>query len=274
MSYTNPDSIVTGAFVGLLSGAHAAIWGMHKDAIHEGFDARRFARSLILGVLSGALVQLTLRLPLPAPGALVLLFGLAYAVERGIVELWKTFLRVEDQSKYTIPTQFSIRGVPVVSRSARLAAGLAWVCGVAVCLLAVATIQQGAPGVEATMRAALAGLVAGGIIAVGGAWRDAPVEGFDSGKFLRSPLTAMLFAVPLAWFTESYLYVAAAALGYERAAAETYKTFFLVSKTCGKFDGKPVLFPEMLRRRRYFVPAYVAIWIAVVAAGGLAIAAR
>jgi hypothetical protein len=269
MSYAQPESIIVAAVVGLLAGTHTAIWGMHKDAIHEGFDPRRFARSLILGAFAGALVQLALRLPVPQPGALVLLFGLAYAVERGIVEVWKTFLREEDQSKYTIPTQFSVRGIPVVDRRTRLTAGAAWLIGVALCLVAVAGMEP-VSGVGDSMKLVVAGLVAGGIIAAGGAWRDAPVEGFQPHKFLRSPLLAAAFALLLGRLTENYLYVAAAAIGFERAAAETYKTFFLVSKTAGKFDGKPVLFPEMLRRRRYFVPAYVAIWIAVVAAGALA----
>ena len=53
----------------------------------------------------------------------VVLFGLAYALERGVVEVWKTFVREEDQSKYFIAMQFSIRGVPVASRGARLTAG-------------------------------------------------------------------------------------------------------------------------------------------------------
>ena len=269
MSHDQPESIIIAAVVGLLAGTHAAIWGMHKDAIHEGFDARRFVRSLILGAFAGTAVQLTLQLPVPHPGALVLLFGLAYAVERGIVEVWKTFLREEDQSKYTIPTQFSVRGRPVVDRRTRLAAGALWIGGVALCLLSVASMEP-VSGFWSSMKAVVAGLVGGGIIAIGGAWRDAPMEGFQPDKFLRSPLLAAAFAVLLGGFTENYLYIAAAAIGFERATAETYKTFFLVSKTAGKFDGKPVLFPEMLRRRRYFVPAYVAIWIAVVAAGAMA----
>ncbi|RMF66245.1 MAG: hypothetical protein D6743_06725, partial [Calditrichaeota bacterium] len=45
---------------------------------------------------------------------------------------------------------------------------------------------------------------------------------------------------------------------------ETYKTFFFPSKPRGKFAGKEIKFPEMWRRRHYFVPLYVAIWLAVI----------
>ena len=32
--------------IGLLSGVHAASWGMYKDAPHEGFERRKFLRSI------------------------------------------------------------------------------------------------------------------------------------------------------------------------------------------------------------------------------------
>jgi hypothetical protein len=111
----------------------------------------------------------------------------------------------------------------------------------------------------------------GSVVAVGGAWKDAPKEGFDMLKFFRSPGMTVLFALLLSQLTDSYLQATVAAIGYERAAAETYKTFFFPSKPRGKFAGKPVLYPEMLARRRRFVPAYVAIWAAVLASGMLAL---
>ena len=55
----------------------------------------------------------------------------------------------------------------------------------------------------------------------------------------------------------SYIF---AATGYTIAATETYKTFFFPSVPRGKFAGKPVRFPEMLRTRRWFVPVYAGIW--------------
>jgi len=71
--------------------------------------------------------------------------------------------------------------------------------------------------------------------------------------------------------TDSYFLVAVAVIGYERATAETYKTFFFPSRPRGKFAGKPIRFPEMLRYRRLAVPVYVAIccWVLGVGAEAL-----
>ncbi len=265
------QSLALASLVGVLSGTHTAIWGMYKDSIHEGFTASRFARSVMVGALVAVAIQMVLALPLPTASGIIVLFGLAYAAERGIVEVWKTFVRDEDQSKYTIPMQFSVRGVPVRDRRVRLAAGAAYVAVVGLCLAFVAEVDAGPLGGATDVRSALAGLAVGTIIAVGGAWKDAPSEGFDALKFLRSPCLTVVFALLLSQVTDSLLQIAVAAIGYERAASETYKTFFFPSKPRGKFAGKPVLFPHMLERRRYFVPAYVAIWAVVIIAGVVAL---
>jgi hypothetical protein len=52
---------------------------------------------------------------------------------------------------------------------------------------------------------------------------------------------------------------------------ETWKTFFYPSVPRGKFAGKPILFPEMLRKRRYFVPLYGGIWVLVLVGIGVAL---
>jgi len=266
---TLSSSLAIALAVGLLSGAHTAIWGMYKDAMHEGFAVSRFARSVVVGGCVAVAIQMALELPLQTAGGLLVIFGLAYAAERGVVETWKTFVREEDQSKYTIPMQFSLHGAPVTDRSIRLAAGAGYVLVVAVCLVAIANVGQSPDGITA-VKSALVGLTVGGIIAFGGAWKDAPTEGFDGRKFLRSPCLTIAFALALAQLTDSYLQIAVAAIGYERATAETYKTFFFPSKPRGKFAGKPIRFPAMVRRRQYFVPAYVAIWLAIIVAGAVA----
>jgi RsiW-degrading membrane proteinase PrsW (M82 family) len=106
----------------------------------------------------------------------------------------------------------------------------------------------------------------GWISAFGGAWKDAPSEGFQTLKFFRSPALAALFAAGLSTLTSSLLIGSLAATGFTVAATETYKTFFFPSKPRGKFAGMPVHYPEMLRSRARFVPLYVAIWGVVVAA--------
>ena len=78
MTEVTAQSILVAAVVGLLSGTHAAIWGMYKDAIHEGFTPARFARSVLLGATVGAIVQVALRLS-AAPAAVAMLVSLRTA---------------------------------------------------------------------------------------------------------------------------------------------------------------------------------------------------
>ena len=261
------------AIVGVLSGAHASIWGMYKDAPHEGFGRLRFLRSVIIGASCAMALQMMLALPLNGAGPLVLLFGLSYGAERGIVEVWKTFIRDEDQSKYFIPMQFSIRGIPVQSRGVRLAAGAAYVAGVSLCLMVIAGLDGGGSANRQRMTAGLVGLVTGLIIAVGGGWKDAPKEGFDPAKFMRSPALTVPIALFLSLLTDSQVLMALATIGYERAIVETYKKFFFPSTPPGKFSGMPLRYPEMLRVRRFFVPAYAGIWLMVLIAAAVAVQA-
>ena len=120
----------------------------------------------------------------------------------------------------------------------------------------------------------IVGLVIGIIIAIGGAWKDAPKEGFELLKFFRSPTMTVILALVMSRFTSSYLLLTVAAIGFERALIETYKTFFFPDKPRGKFAGKPVLHPQMLTARKRFVPVYVAIWLAVLASSAVALAGR
>ena len=252
--------LILAMFIGTLSGTHAAIWGMYKDAIHEGFEWPRFLRSVLVGAACGAGLQMALRLPLPAPSAAFVLFGLSYGTERAIVEVWKTFFRDEDQSKYFIPMQFSIRGEPVRNWRVRTVAGVAYTVLMLSGLLAISVLETD----NRHLTTAFVGLATGLVVAIGGGWKDAPKEGFDLLKFFRSPIMTVLYALALSTFASNFAVIAIGAVGLERATAETYKTFFFPSKPRGKFSGKPIVHPEMLRRRLRFVPAYVAISVSVV----------
>jgi hypothetical protein len=106
----------------------------------------------------------------------------------------------------------------------------------------------------------------GWISAFAGAWKDAPIEGFELLKFFRSPVLVLFFAFLVANFTDNYLYIFMCGIGYTVGTAETYKTFFFPSKPRGKFAVKPVQYPIMLERRKWFIPVYGAIWVAVIAA--------
>ncbi len=252
--------LLVAALVGTAAGADASIWGMYKDAVHEGFSWARFSRSIVIGAAAAGILQHLLALDLPRPDAILVLFGLAYAVERALVETWKTFVRVEDQSKYAIPMQFAIGGTPVQRRSIRLGAGILYV-SVLVGAVCLARRLLGEPGTW--VQAATVGFLVGLVVAIGGAWKDAPIEGFERLKFFRSPALTTVFTLLLFPLAPSVLLAAIAAVGYERATSENYKTFFFPSRPRGKFAGKPVTHPQMLLRRRRFVPAYVSIRVAL-----------
>ena len=237
--------------VAALAGTHIATWGMYKDAPHEGYSHAKYARAIVLAVALGVLSTPLLGLNLLRLDNLVVFFGCIYAGERGLEELYKTFLREEDQSKYFIPMQFH----------------LALVLGVA--LLRLDSSGGFAPQL---VFVAVVGGVGGWMSAFGGAWKDAPIEGFDMLKFLRSPLIASFQAFLLAHLTRNLVVIAFAAAGYTVAIIETYKTFFFPNKPRGKFAGRPIVYPDMLARRRRFIPVYVAIWVLIVTGFVLALA--
>jgi hypothetical protein len=262
------DSIAIGILVGMISGTHTAIWGMYKDSKHEGFFYSRFVRSMIIGGVCAVPIQLLLELDLQTAGGVLLMYGLATAAERGVTEVWKNFIRNEDQSKYFIPMQFTIYGRPVPSARMRLLLGIAYIAAVTTALLAIASLDVDAP-LRVSM-VALTGLATGIIVAISGGWKDAPKEGFSALKFMRSPATTLVYALVLAQLTDSYVVAAAAAIGYERATVEAYKTFCFPSRPPGKFADKPITHPVMMQFRRRFVPLYIAIWFAIIGFGYVA----
>jgi hypothetical protein len=255
---------LTAVGLGWLAGLHTATWGMYKDSIHEGFFWPRYFRSPIAGaVMAGIAYAIARPESLDTPAGMVWFFGVAYVLERGLIELWKTFLRNEDQSKYFIPMQFAVFGKVVHGQARRLVIGAimtAAVCGV---FLLVHYNARKLPLVDSAVTVFLVASISGWISAFLGAWKDAPLEGFQPLKFVRSPLWAGFWGLLIAHFTMSILVVMMAGLGYTIFTLETYKTFFFPSKPRGKFAGKPILFPDMLRRRQYFVPLYAGIWILV-----------
>ena len=260
------------AAVGLMAGLHTATWGMYKDAPHEGFSLWKYARSVVLATVIAVVVSAVWGLDPRRAADLVVLFGATYAVERALAEIYKTFLRDEDQSKYFIPMQFAVFGKVVRSRGARLLAGAGYVGVLLAMVLLVTWLDNSMPGPKPLWLVVAVGGLGGWISAFGGAWKDAPKEGFQIFKFFRSPIIASLFALGLSNLTDDLVLVTLAATGFCVATTETYKTFFFPSVPRGKFAGMPVHFPEMLRRRQPFIPLYAAIWLVVL--GALVVALR
>lgn len=259
-------AVVTGALAGL----HAATWGMYKDAPHEGFSRTKYIRSPLLGAFLGILIQQLIQLDARRAGGFVLLFGVTYAIERAISEIYKTFVRQESQEKYFIPMQFRVLGKPVPSRKWRLAAGLLYTTVLASLVVVLAHLGGQATPLPSWAMLAV-GSLGGWISAFGGAWKDAPSEGFQLFKFFRSPALALLYAAGLFQLSGDPLAITLAATGYTIATTETYKTFFFPSQPRGKFAGRPVIHPEVLSWRNRLLPLYAAIWLMVISATASAV---
>ena len=235
---------------------------MYKDSPHEGFTWLRYSRSIVVSALAAAAWQLAVGFDLASAAARVVLFGLTYVTERGLVELYKGYLREEDQSKYFIPMQLHVMGRVVSSRRVRTSVAASLVAVVLAIAWGLSALQR-ETDLAPLMAVLLVGSIGGWLSAFGGAFKDAPIEGFETLKFFRSPLVALLWSLLIALFTPEYLFISLCGLGYTVASIETYKTFFFPNKPRGKFAGKPVLYPHFLTWRYRFAPLYAAIWVAV-----------
>jgi hypothetical protein len=246
--------------IGLLAGAHTSSWGMYKDAPHEGFTFLKYSRSIVTAAFIAVLLQWSTGLSLTTAAELVVFFGMVYALERVTLEIWKTFFREEDQSKYFIPMQFGVLGKPVRSRAVRWSVALAIVALLIGTVAAVQALQAAYPDLHPWLVILTIGSIGGWLSAFGGAWKDAPVEGFETFKFFRSPGIAAFWAMVMSFFTTNWVFLGLAGIGFTVATIETYKTFFFPSKPRGKFAGKPILYPEMLERRKVVAVLYTCIW--------------
>lgn len=228
--------------LGVLTGLHAATWGAFKDTPFEGFRWLSFVRSIGLGGVVGLVVAWED----PQEAALVLI-GLLYAGERLSTEWWKAFLREDPQSSYAIPMRVAVGGRPVDARLPRYATGAAVLVALALSAVALPPLARHGAPVWATV---LVGGTGGWLTAVGGAWKDAPIEGFSTWKFLRSPAVATLWALVLVPVVDGWWVLAISAGGLSVLVIETYKTFLTGGRPPGKFAGKPIRFLQPSARDR------------------------
>jgi hypothetical protein len=250
--------------IGALAGLHTSTWGMYKDAPHEGFTWPKYFRSTIVGAVLGGGTYYFVPWDLSDPGARFAYWGLIYCLERAATEFWKYFIREEDQSKYFIPMQFGVFGKPMKNAKLRISIGVVVALACVGVFFAIRALEDSwGQSWPRWLVVITVGSFFGWISAFGGAWKDAPIEGFETFKFFRSPAVAASWAFVVSSFTGSWTVIAIAAEGFTVASIETYKTFFFPNKPRGKFAGKPIIHPEHLERRKAFVPLYAGIWLLV-----------
>ena len=252
-------TVVGAALLGLMTGLHTATWGAYKDSPFEGFKWTSYLRSVVLGGGIAVVVALTTTWTVDLHP--VVLVGLVYTFERLATEWWKTIVRRDDQSAYTIPMRLGYRGLPVDNHAIRYTVGVAVIVGLILACAAATTLEHTLPS-EPRWATILIGGVGGWLTAAGGAWKDAPIEGFSPWKFMRSPVIATAWAVPLSYLTDDWAILALCAGGFSVASIETYKTFFTGGRPPGKFATKPAVH-RVPRLRRVLAVQHTGCWVAL-----------
>ena len=245
-------------------GLHIASWGAYKDAPYEGFRFISYLRSVLLAAVVAILI--TVLAPGLAP-TIVVLVGAVYAIERLATEGWKSILREQDQTRYTIPMRLGFRGQPVNHIGIRYAAGAVLGIGIIGALVELNTIQHGLRPLPALLVIFTVGSAGGWATAAGGAWKDAPIEGFSGWKFLRSPAVAASWAMPIFFLTSNWVALLLASGGFAVASIETYKTFLTGGRPPGKFSGRPVR-AHLPALRSLFAHQHAILWMAIAATFG------
>jgi hypothetical protein len=217
----------------IFSGLYTSLWGAFKDSPYEGYKPWTFPRS----VLFHAVIFAVLYTFEPFSVAfrqlkLFQLFFLVMGLERFLAELYKGFFRTEDQSKYFVPSRITFLGKHVDSDLLRYVVGailVGGVCGVALIPAPVTSFWTFLGVAYGT----------GLIVSLGGAYKDAPFEGFKWLKFQRSA-AVLAVASPLFYLVNdleqpiSIGFLIYMNGGLERFLVEYYKTY-IQRNMSGKF---------------------------------------
>ena len=246
-------------FVSIVSGLYTSLWGAFKDSPYEGFKPKTFPRSIYFHViLFFALYFLPPFYSVFRTLSLFQLFFVVMGLERFLAELYKGFLRTEDQDKYFVPSRITFLGVYVDNDWVRRGAGLLLVTGVfAVLLIQIPIVRS--------MTFLLVAYGSGLIVSLGGAYKDAPFEGFKWLKFQRSAVVVSL-ASPLFYFANDSTYPIALGFliymngGLERFIVEYYKTY-IQRNMSGKFRPDLERIQTYINAREIF---HYAAWVIIV----------
>ena len=232
------------------SGLYTSLWGAFKDSPYEGFKARTFPRSIYFSlVICLALYTVPhLQTTLVRLGYFQVFF-LAMGLERFLAELYKGFFRSEDQTKYFVPSRITFFGRHVHSDLLRYAVGVVLVAVVFAALLVPVPVQ------DFLFFAAVA-YGTGLIVSLGGAYKDAPFEGFKPLQFQRSGFVLAVLSPLLYWINDGETPVTVGLLvymngGLERFSVEYYKTY-VQRNMSGKFRPDLPRQQETAQRREKF----------------------
>lgn len=243
------------AFLGITTGIHAASYGAYKDSPYESFITIRYFREIFIGFCVSLIL---LALGIIDSESYFVSFLVILALSRAITEFYKLFIRVEDQSKFLIPTQVHFCKKVVHNKATRILIGvfcILFYLGIILLAYSVSsyltTLQKGA----------FIGFIVGLAIALGGGYKDGFYEGFQPRKFARSPIIGLIGGIIVSLSTTNILLILLGTIGFERSIVELYKGFLKRGYSPGKFKQEKPKYPEWFQKRKIFVPIYALTWI-------------
>jgi hypothetical protein len=204
----------------LLGGTNMIIWGLYGDLLVEKFSVLKVLRSILISI------SWSIFLYLINPNLPLFIIALAtIGLERITTEIYKALIRVEDQSKYKIPTDWEIK----VNRNLKLQ--------YAIFLFLIIGIVLYSKDIYINKIYLI--LIVGFFNALGGMTKDAPHEGFSLLKFFRSPVVTVIVGVGIIYLFPdiSGKFFILAIAGGERIISEFYKKIFR-GRVPGKFKQK------------------------------------
>ncbi len=213
--------------VSVISGLYTSLWGAFKDSPYEGLKKKTFPRSVYFSVAIFLLAYWLDGQSLIEVSFISLFFALM-GVERISSEIYKGFFRTEAQDKYFVPSRITFFGKYVSSDLLRYFVGVIFFVLIFVVFQLDFVITQ-------WWQFALVAYLTGLFTSFGGAYKDAPFEGFSLLKFQRSSLVVLI----LTPFFYSLGPVKLGLLvymngGLERFVVEYYKTY-IQRNMSGKF---------------------------------------
>ncbi len=244
--------------VSLVSGLYTSLWGAFKDSPYEDFKPKTFPRSIYFHFFTFlALYHLPFFHDRFIQLSYIQVFFITMGIERALAEFYKGFFRNEDQQKYFIPSRISFFGKYVQSELLRYSVGILLVVGIFSVLFIDIRIESFWGFLIVSTSGGLA-------VALGGAYKDAPFEGFEFLKFLKSP-GVMAFASPFFYFLGpiNLGFLILMNCGLERFSVEYYKTYILRNMS-GKFRPDIQRIQKRIDTREKFHFVALAIIIGVI----------
>lgn len=242
--------------MGILAGVIPASVNAWKDPPYEGFSWKKFPRSFITGAVLGYIMHGFIWNRTVYTDNLGYIFLSIYTLERLVGETIKACFLPEVHKEYK--QFFKLYRLKHDVYHLRVLMGLlffVFMSGVFVESVYLLAKYSGIVSHSLWWGAGV-GLLAGCIVAAGGALKDSPSEGFEPDKFMRSPVVGTVGGILLVGLSSRSDLLLLACIGFDRVILEGYKAYFS-GKTRGMFDNMKIRNPGWKKVRHWFFITYL-----------------